>query len=177
MGGAFAYILPQSYFPEYDKHPARYGEENELNYQIKYSFKILSAEQITYISAPEGVTTQVNPEKTEAVISGNQLSKNIRFYFRTKNMLRPRLLFEENEAYPDEVAVMASFVPNFEPSEPQEIEMVEDEVPESSVLSNGKDFLYVFIVDRSGSMSGRRMDITKEAMILFIKSLPVGSKF
>ena len=49
-------------------------------------------------------------------------------------MLRPRLLFEENEAYPDEVAVMASFVPNFEPSEPQEIEMVEDEVPESSVL-------------------------------------------
>ena len=82
------------------------------------------AQQITYISAPEDSKTQVNPEKTEAVVSGNKLSKNIRFYFRTKNMLRPRLLFEENEAYPDEVAVMASFVPNFEPSEPQEIEMV-----------------------------------------------------
>ena len=58
MGGAFAYILPQSYFPDYNKHPARYfEEENELNYEINYSFKILSAEQITYISAPEGVTT------------------------------------------------------------------------------------------------------------------------
>ena len=137
----------------------------------------MSAEKITYISAPEGVTTQVNPEKTKALVSGNKLSKNIRLYFRTQNMLRPRLLFEENEAYPDEVAVMASFVPNFEPLEPQEIEMVEDEVPESTVLSNGRDFIYVFIVDRSGSMSGRRMDITKEAMTLFIKSLPLGSKF
>ena len=57
VGGAFAYILPQSYFPDYDKHSAREGEENELNYEINYSFKILSAEQITYISAPEGVTT------------------------------------------------------------------------------------------------------------------------
>ena len=92
-------------------------------------------------------------------------------------MLRPRLLFEENKAYPDEIAVMTSFVPNFEPSEPQEIEMVEDEVPESFVLSKGKDFLYVFIVDRSGSMTGRRIDITKEAMTLFIKSLPVGCQF
>ena len=44
VGGAFAYILPQSYFPDYDKHPAREGEENELNYEINYSFKILSAE-------------------------------------------------------------------------------------------------------------------------------------
>jgi hypothetical protein len=114
----------------------------------------LSAEQITFISAPEGVTTHVNPTKTEAVVSGNKLSKNIRLYFRTKNMLRPRLLFEENKAYPDEIAVMASFVPNFEPSEPQDIEIVEDEIPESSILSNNKDFLYVFVVDRSESMSG-----------------------
>ena len=73
VGGAFAYILPQSYFPDYEKHPARYGKENKLNYKFNYSFKILSAEQITYISAPESVTTQTNPEKTEALAYGNKL--------------------------------------------------------------------------------------------------------
>ncbi len=55
MGGAYAYTLSQSYFPDYVKHPSRYGEEIKLNYEINYSFKILSAEQITYMSVPEGV--------------------------------------------------------------------------------------------------------------------------
>ena len=44
-------------------------------------------------------------------------------------------------------------------------------------MSSGKDFCFIFVVDRSGSMGGRRIEITKEALKLFIKSLPVGSKF
>ena len=93
-------------------------------------------------------------------------------------MLKPRLLFEESPEFPDEIAVMASFVPTFEPPQPQEdMEVLEDEEPESSVLTNGEDFLYVFIIDRSGSMSGRRMEVTKDAMKLFMQSLPINSKF
>ena len=93
-------------------------------------------------------------------------------------MLKPRLLFEECPEFPDEIAVMASFVPTFEPPQPQEdMEVLEDEEPESSVLTNGEDFLYVFIIDRSGSMSGRRMEVTKDAMKLFMQSLPINSKF
>ena len=37
--------------------------------------------------------------------------------------------------------------------------------------------MFIFIVDRSGSMSGSKMDTTIEALILFIKSLPFGSRF
>jgi len=70
VGGAFAYNLPQSYFPDYKCHPARYGELKTLNYKINFSFKILSAEKITYLSVPEGVKTNMNLEETEAVISG-----------------------------------------------------------------------------------------------------------
>jgi Mg-chelatase subunit ChlD len=88
----------------------------------------------------------------------------------------PRLLFEENPNYPDEVAVMVSFTPTFEPTEPQE-RICEDEEPESTTIMNSADFLYVFIVDRSGSMSGSRIQDTKKALALFIRSLPPQSKF
>jgi len=35
----------------------------------------------------------------------------------------------------------------------------------------------VFIVDRSGSMSGSKMETTKDALILFLKSLPADAHF
>jgi uncharacterized protein with von Willebrand factor type A (vWA) domain len=41
-------------------------------------------------------------------------------------------------------------------------------MPESTELSKGKDYCFIFIVDRSGSMSGEKMETTKEALMLFI---------
>ena len=31
---------------------------------------------------------------------------------------------------------------------------------------------FIFLLDRSGSMSGNRMNMAKESLILFLKSLP-----
>jgi len=42
---------------------------------------------------------------------------------------------------------------------------------------NGSDFIYVFIVDRSGSMEGNRMQKAKEAMDLFLRSMPENCMF
>ena len=74
---------------------------------------------------------------------------------------------------------MASFVPTFEPPAPQEdLEVLDDEEPEAVSLSKGSDFHFFFLVDRSGSMtSAGRMDSAKEALKLFIRSLPTGCKF
>ena len=45
-------------------------------------------------------------------------------------------------------------------------------------MIEGNQLLYIFVVDRSGSMgTEHRMDITKMALKLFVKSLPLGSKF
>ncbi len=43
--------------------------------------------------------------------------------------------------------------------------------------SEEKDNVFIFIVDRSGSMGGKKMDMTKEALKLFIQSLPTGCMF
>ena len=46
------------------------------------------------------------------------------------------------------------------------------------MLSKGSDFHFIFLVDRSGSMQMRgRMDIAKEALTLFMRSLPEGCMF
>jgi len=36
---------------------------------------------------------------------------------------------------------------------------------------------FAFIVDRSGSMNGHKMSMAKEAMVLFLQSLPMNSLF
>ena len=93
-------------------------------------------------------------------------------------MKYPQLVYAEHPDYPDEVAVSASFVPTLEPPASQEeFEVLEDEEPETTSLTNGKDFVFIFIVDRSGSMQGSRMETSKEALKLFMRSLPVKSKF
>ena len=57
------------------------------------------------------------------------------------------------------------------------MEVLEDEEPVLTEVSDGKDFLFIFIVDRSGSMHGKRMETAKDALKLFLRSLPLNSKF
>lgn len=75
-----------------------------------------------------------------------------------------------------EVACMVSFVPTFEPQHPQDAIITHD-TPEATELSEGKDYCFIFLVDRSGSMSRDRIQVTREALKLFVQSLPVGSQF
>ena len=69
-------------------------------------------------------------------------------------------------------------MPTFDPVQTQgSYQVVEDERPEQSVLSDGRDYQFTFIIDRSGSMCGSRIQLAKEALQMFIRSLPRESKF
>lgn len=99
-------------------------------------------------------------------------------FFQTAAAMDPILQYAVSHDEQD-VAVSATFIPSFEPKAPQEAtEVLENEEPPITPISDGKDFLFVFLVDRSGSMSmNNRINITVNALKLFLRSLPVNSYF
>ena len=69
---------------------------------------------------------------------------------------------------------MVNLMPSFETKEAQELIKSYDGAPDVASLSKGKDFCFIFLVDRSGSMGGEGIQIAKQALELFIQSLPAG---
>lgn len=98
------------------------------------------------------------------------------FYKTTEMMLTPNLFVEKSTKFENEVAVGASFAPSFDNSRDEGyVKVVNNEYPEKLPV-NGTDFHFVFIIDRSGSMSGENIIMARKALQLFVQSLPKGCK-
>jgi Mg-chelatase subunit ChlD len=110
----------------------------------------------------------------------HEAKENIKISFRLDNKDDTRLLYQKSSKYPGEVAVMAAFLPTFEKSVETEKTKICVGDLEDQDLADGIDnkYQYIFLVDRSGSMgTNNRMQITNDAVVLFLQSLPKGSKF
>jgi len=78
----------------------------------------------------------------------------------------------ESDKYPDEVAAMISYIPTSKKESTEEEKKESDEDEEE--LAPGE---FIFLVDRSGSMNGTRMNLAIEALKIFLQSLPEKSFF
>lgn len=88
-------------------------------------------------------------------------------------MDNPKYLIQESPTHEDEVALMLSFVPTFNNDQPpQKLEIEYDDTPEllDAGDSSSKNF-FIFLVDRSDSMYGDRIQTTVQALKLFLQSL------
>ena len=80
-------------------------------------------------------------------------------------------MLRESDKYPDEVAAMISFIPGANKETEEEKKSESDDEEE---LAPGE---FIFLVDRSGSMGGERMNLAISALKIFLSSLPEKSLF
>ena len=133
---------------------------------------------------PDSMLTHVEIIKHQEVNAKQGITRDLNIYFKTVNLMLPIMLAQKSHQYPDHVALYMSITPSFisfnQPlSRLSLVETVEEETPDSSELPSvlHSKTMYVFIVDRSGSMSGPCIQLTKQALALFVKSLPADSRF
>ena len=81
-------------------------------------------------------------------------------------MLTPNLFAERSKKHNTQVALGVTFAASFD-SNNDKFEKVSDEEPEKLPV-DGKDFHFVFILDRSASMNGENIVAARKALQLFI---------
>lgn len=81
------------------------------------------------------------------------LDRDFELVIQAKGLDRSRCFAEKDPRFPGTIALQLMLIPKFELSP----------IPEQE---------YLFLIDRSGSMSGKRLDMAKECVTLLLKLLP-----
>uniref|UniRef100_A0A7S3J1X8 VWFA domain-containing protein n=1 Tax=Euplotes harpa TaxID=151035 RepID=A0A7S3J1X8_9SPIT len=176
------------FFPRYGDKTGIPGQEGKylpadfsLDFKIKSNSVVtnldVSHQEMTYEQNEDGTEVSITIEMCETVVA-----KDIVISYSSEQIRQPQLTLTKCAKFPGEVAAHISFIPRS--SEEHEVEDEEIKHTDANVtevddhddpeVANGE---FIFILDRSGSMSGSRIKLAVEALELFIKSIPSNSKF
>ena len=174
----------------------REGSDN-LYYTYDINLFIHSSRDIQNIYSPTSnvIITQKNPRFYQVNLDQTQLNipnENfvIEYEIKDTELYQPESIIMKHPLYENDYALFYSFNPlqmiknklasgisnyNFEDSS-NPLLTVDDNNPKLDIDNFSGNF--VFIVDRSGSMWGSRIQMAKESLLYFLKSLPnTNSKF
>ena len=172
------------------------GNDN-LYYTYDVNLLIHSSREIQNIYSPTSnvIFTQKNPKLYQVNLDKTQLNipeENlvIEYDIKESDIYKPESLIMKHPLYEHDYALFYSFNPlqmmknklvnevfdyDFDSSS-NPILTIDDNDPKLDIENFSGNF--VFIVDRSGSMDGNRIEMAKESLIYFLKSLPnTHSKF
>ena len=174
----------------------REGNDN-LYYTYNVNLLIHSSREIQNIYSPTSnvIFTQKNPKFYQVSLDTTQLNipeENlvIEYQIKDSDLYKPESIIMKHPLYEHDYALFYSFNPlqmmknrlanevtdyDFEAAS-NPILTIDDNNPKLDIENFSGNF--VFIVDRSGSMYGDRIEMAKESLIYFLKSLPnTKSKF
>ena len=143
-------------------------------YNVKYSPDYKKAE-IEYKN------NKPNLDKNEA--KNEDEDNNFRILFRTENMNKPFIYSQFNPilketAYSINYTYISKYLKEIPvPEKPDEDNTISYVLKYEKNEINETPGLFVFLIDQSGSMSGRPMELVRKALLLFIQSLPENSYF
>jgi hypothetical protein len=66
------------------------------------------------LSAPSGAEIEYETSGRFATIFNDEPDRSIQVFFRSNDMLKPQIILATNSNFPDEVASILSFTPNFD---------------------------------------------------------------
>ena len=166
--------------------------KKKSKYEVKFSNDFKKAE-IEYTKNPDDEKNK-NISREPKLFVGNQGAfagkvNQPTFYssfcilFRTENMNKPILYYQYNPElketsysinyiYPSKT--LKNIPLSNQPDQDNKISY--SEKYESNEI-NETPGLFIFLIDQSGSMSGKSIELVKQALLLFIQSLPAGSYF
>lgn len=142
-------------------------------YSFEFEMKVKAISAITEISSSSNsllVEIEDNDQSQAKVklAEAHKFNKDVEVHILTREPFKPQAIVEngvkiegreDKEGFMESPVVMLNFFPEFKSSESSE---------------KGE---FVFVVDRSGSMSGSKNNSAKETLLLFLKSLPDGCYF
>lgn len=151
-------LIPTLVTPRYKSsitHKLIYGT---VDYTIDFNINIDKTLNRKSISCPSHTINIIDEEKTERVeVLNYDLSKDFKLQIELKNELSSTAITSKTRDEND--MIYLSFMPEI-------LDSYEDSEKE-----------YLFVIDVSGSMMGKKLDETKRAVIECLKQLDVGDKF
>ena len=160
-------------------------------YDEKYKNDLSSVYKVEYGSDFKSVTISLtkNEEDINNINLKDKDGEKQTFYstfcilFRTENMNKPLLCTQYNPEF-KETAFSINYIYTSKnlkeipiPEKPDEDNTVSYAAKYEENITNETPGLFVFLIDQSGSMSGKPIELVKKALLLFIQSLPEQSYF
>lgn len=179
--GRVVFVLPTVLNPRYSPQDSTASLSTQIPraaavdspYSFEFEMKVKAISAISEISSPsiallveidDNDQSQAKVKQAEA----HKFIKDVQVHILTSEPFKPQAIVEngakieekeDKEGFMASPVVMLNFFPEFKSSESSE---------------KGE---FVFVVDRSGSMSGSKNNSARETLLLFLKSLPDGCYF